>query len=150
MKKKAAKKISKKVVRKSPKPKLLSGGNPQIAKGDGDEPVQAYISAVPGWKKEVARNLDKLITQHIPTVNKAVKWNSPFYGMEGKGWFLGFHVFTKYVKVTFFNGGSLKPLPPVEAKHKIIRYLHIYEDGFDDAQFVKWIKQASKLQGWKP
>ncbi|WP_413582861.1 DUF1801 domain-containing protein [Bdellovibrio sp. HCB288] len=150
MKKKAAKKISKKVNRKSPKPKLLSGGNPQIAKGDGNEPVQNYISAVPGWKKEVARNLDKLITHHIPTVNKAVKWNSPFYGMEGKGWFLGFHVFTRYVKVTFFNGGSLKPPPPVEAKHEGTRYLHIYEDGFDDAQFVKWIKQACKLQGWKP
>ena len=145
-----AKKISKKVIRKSTKPKLLAGGNPQIAKGDGDKPVQAYIAAIPGWKKEVARSLDKLIAHHIPKANKAVKWNSPFYGMEDKGWFLSFHVFTKYVKVTFFNGGSLKPLPPVEAKHKGIRYLDIYEDGFDEAQFVKWIKKASKLPGWKP
>jgi hypothetical protein len=145
-----AEKTSKKVTRKNPKPKLLAGGNPQIAKGDGDKPVQAYIAAVPGWRKEIVRSLDKLIAHHIPKVNKAVKWNSPFYGMEGMGWFLSFHVYTKYVKVAFFNGGSLKPLPPGEAKHKEIRYLDIYEDGFNEAQFVKWIKKASKLPGWKP
>jgi hypothetical protein len=145
-----AKKIAKKATRKTRKPKLLAGGNPQIAKGDGDKPVQAYIAAVPGWKKEISRSLDKLIAQHVPKANKAVKWNSPFYGMEGMGWFLSFHVYTKYVKVAFFNGGSLKPLPPGEAKHKEIRYLDIYEDGFDEAQFVKWIKKASKLPGWKP
>ena len=86
------------------KPKLLSGGNPQIAKADGDAPVQAYIAAMPGWKRDVGRRLDALITRTVPGVRKAVKWNSPFYGMEGQGWFLNFHCFTRYVKVAFFRG----------------------------------------------
>jgi hypothetical protein len=130
------------------KPKLLSGGNPQIAKGDGDAPVQAYIAAMPGWKREVARRLDALIVRTVPGVRKAVKWNTPFYGVEGQGWFLGFHCITKYVKVAFFRGMSLRPLPPVESKQKEVRYLHIYEnDEFDEVQFAAWVKQASQLPG---
>jgi hypothetical protein len=130
------------------KPKLLSGGNPQVAKGDGDEPVQAYIAAMPEWKREIGEKLDALIVKTVPKVKKAVKWNSPFYGIEGNGWFLSFHVFTKYVKVTFFKGVDLKPMPPGESKHAEVRYLDIKEDGFDEAQFVKWVKQASKIPGW--
>jgi hypothetical protein len=129
---------------------LLSGGNPQIAKGEGDAPVQAYIAAMPGWKREVGERVDALITQHVPKVKKAVKWNSPFYGIEGKGWFLSFHVFTRYVKVTFFAGQSLKPNPPGSTERsKEARWIDIYEnDTLDEAQFVKWIKQAAKLPGW--
>jgi hypothetical protein len=129
---------------------LLSGGNPQIPKGDGDEPVQAYIAAMPEWKRDIGKQLDALVEKAVPKVQKAVKWNSPFYGIEGKGWFLSFHVFTKYVKVTFFNGVSLKPMPPGESKHKDVRYLDIREDGFDEAQMTKWLKQAAKLPGWTP
>ena len=129
--------------------KLLSGGNPQIAKGDGDAPVQAYLAAVPGWKQEAARKLDKLIEQTIPGVRKAVKWNSPFYGLEGQGWFLSFHVFTKYIKVTFFRGAGLEPLPPVGSKDKNTRYLHIEEDkAVDEAQLAEWIRQAAAIPGW--
>ncbi|MBL0063192.1 MAG: DUF1801 domain-containing protein [bacterium] len=132
-------------------PALLSGGNPQIAKADGDAPVQAYIAAMPGWKREVGRKLDKIIMSSAPKAHKAVKWNSPFYGIEGRGWFLSFHVFTRYVKVTFFNGGSLKPIPPGESKNKGVRYLDIHEDDqLNEAQFTKWVKQASKLPGWTP
>jgi hypothetical protein len=128
---------------------LLSGGNPQIPKGDGDEPVQAYIAAMPGWKSELGRKLDELITRTVPEVRKGVRWNSPFYGIEGKGWFLNFHCFTKYVKVAFFDGASLKPMPPGESKHDTVRYLDIHEDDeFDEAQFAAWVKQASKLPGW--
>lgn len=130
-------------------PVLLAGGNPQIPKGDGDAPVQAYIAAMPGWKSEIGRRLDSIIMKTVPNVQKAVRWNSPFYGMEGQGWFLNFHVFTKYVKVAFFNGVSLDPQPPERSKHDDVRYLNIYEDGqFDEAQFARWVKQASQLPGW--
>ena len=131
--------------------KLLSGGNPQIAKGDGDAPVQAYIAAMPGWKREIGRRLDAIIVKNAPKVRKAVKWNSPFYGIEGQGWFLSFHVFTKYVKVGFFSGASLRPVPPGASKDKNMRYLDIHEDEkLDEAQFGKWVKQASALPGWIP
>jgi hypothetical protein len=131
------------------KPVLLAGGNPQIAKGDGDVPVQAYIAAMPGWKRDVGGLLDAIVTRTVPDVRKAVRWNSPFYGMEGQGWFLSFHCFTKYVKVTFFNGVSLHPLPPGESKDANTRYLDIYEtDQLDEAQFGAWVEQASQLSGW--
>ncbi len=143
---KAPKKSTAKPV--SGKPKLLSGGNPQIPKGDGDAPVQDYLAAMPGWKGEVGRRLDTLITRTVPHVRKAVRWNSPFYGIEGQGWFLSFHCFTKYVKVTFLNGAALQPLPPVESKHDDVRYFHIHEDGqFDEELMANWIKQASQLPG---
>ena len=130
-------------------PKLLSGGNPQIPKGDGDAPVQAYIAAMPGWKRDVGRSLDELIVRTVPDVRKAVRWNSPFYGIEGRGWFLSFHCFTKYVKVTFFDGASLRPPPPGASKHEDVRYLDIHEDdGLDEAQFAGWVKQATGLPGW--
>jgi hypothetical protein len=133
----------------SKKPTLLAGGNPQIPKGDGDAPVQAYITAMPGWKHEIGKRLDEIIVRIIPNVQKAVRWNSPFYGMEGKGWFLNFHCFTKYVKVAFFNGTSLNPPPPGESKSEEVRYLDIHEDDqFDEDQFISWVKQASKLPGW--
>lgn len=129
-------------------PRLLSGGNPQIAKGYGDAPVQAYIAAMPGWKREVGRSLDALIVRTVPGVQKAVKWNSPFYGVEGQGWFLSFHVFARYVKVAFFRGASLRPVPPGESRQQHVRYLDIHEDDeFDEAQFAAWVKQASKLPG---
>src|SRR5881394_1625295 len=125
------------------KAKLLSGGNPQIAKGDGDGPVQAYIAAMPGWKRDVGRYLDALVVRTVPGVRKAVKWNSPFYGVEDQGgWFLSFHCFTKYVKVTFFRGTSLRPLPSGESKHKEVRYHDIHEDDLDETQLVDWVKQA--------
>ncbi len=130
--------------------KLLSGGNPQIAKADGDAPVQAYIEAMPDWKSDVGRRLDELIVRTVPDVRKAVRWNSPFYGVEGQGWFLSYHVFTRYVKVTFLNGASLDPLPPVESKDPDTRYYHIYEDGAIDEELVAgWIRQASAIPGWK-
>jgi len=129
------------------KPVLLSGGNPQIAKGDGDAPVQAYIAAMPGWKRDVGKKLDALIVRTIPAVHKAVKWNSPFYGTEGEGWFLSYHCFTKYVKVTFFRGSSLRPLPPGESKHKDVRYLDVHEGQLDEDRFIDWVRQASKLPG---
>jgi hypothetical protein len=128
--------------------KLLSGGNPQIAKGYGDAPVQAYIAAMPGWKREVGRRLDALIVGAIPDVRKAVKWNSPFYGIEEGVWFLSFHCFDKYIKVGFFRGTSLRPLPPGESKQKEVRYLDIHDDDpLDEAQFADWAKQASELPG---
>jgi hypothetical protein len=133
------------------KPVLLAGGNPQIAKADGDAPVQAYIAAMPGWKREVGEVLDALIARSVPHVRKAVKWNSPFYGIEGRGWFLSFHVFTRYVKVTFFRGASLRPVPPGASKHEDVRYLDIHEDDeVDEAQLAKWVKQAAALPGWIP
>jgi hypothetical protein len=133
------------------KPILLSGGNPQIAKADGDAPVQAYIAAMPGWKRDVGRRLDALIARTVPHVRKAVRWNSPFYGIADRGWFLSFHCFTKYVKVTFFRGRSLRPLPPVESKDPGARYVHVYEDGrIDEPLVADWIKQASELPGWIP
>ena len=131
------------------KVRLLSGGNPQIPKADGDAPVQAYIAAMPEWKSGVGRRLDDLIARTVPEVRKAVRWNSPFYGIEGQGWFLSYHVFARYVKVTFLNGGSLSPLPPVESKDKDTRYFHIYEDGLiDEEQMVEWLRQAAALPGW--
>jgi hypothetical protein len=129
------------------KPVLLSGGNPQIAKGYGEAPVQAYVAAIPGWKKDIGRRLDALIARAVPGVRKAVKWNSPFYGLEDDVWFLSFHCFTNYIKVTFFRGTSLRPVPAGESKHKEVRYLDIREDEFDEAQFVEWVKQASQLPG---
>lgn len=129
-------------------PVLLSGGNPQIAKADGDAPVQAYIEAMPGWKRDVGRRLDAIITSTVPDVRKAVRWNSPFYGIEDQGWFLSYHCFTKYVKVTFLKGASLRPVPPHESKHEQVRYLHIHEDDeIDEAQLASWVKQASELPG---
>jgi hypothetical protein len=134
--------------RKVAKPALLAGGNPQIAKADGDAPVQAYIAAMPGWKRDVGRRLDALIVRTVPGVRKAVKWNSPFYGIDGHSWFLSFHCFTTYVKVAFFRGTSLRPLPPAASKHKDVRYLDIHEDdALDEAQFAAWVKQASQLPG---
>lgn len=133
--------------RKTSQPALLSGGNPQIPKGCGNAPVQAYIAAMPGWKKEIGRRLDTLITRTMPKVSKAVKWNSPFYGLEGQGWFLSFHCFTSYIKVAFFRGSSLRPAPPGPSKHQHVRYLDIREGGLDEAQFVSWVKQASQLPG---
>jgi len=132
--------------------KLLSGGNPQIAKADGDAPVQEYIAAMPGWKSDLGKQLDALITRTLPNVRKAVRWNSPFYGVEGKGWFLSFHVLTRYVKVTFFDGTSLKPIPPGGTeKSKDVRWIDIYEkDSLDEKQMATWIKQAAKLPGWTP
>jgi hypothetical protein len=159
-KKAAAKKVAAKAAKprkakpktqsgKAGEPVLLSGGNPQIAKGYGDAPVQAYIAAMPGWKRDLGRRLDTLIVRTVPGVRKAVKWNSPFYGIAGQGWFLSFHCFTKYVKVTFFRGTSLRPLPPGESKQKDVRYLDIREDDeLDEAQLADWVKQASRLPGW--
>ena len=131
------------------KPVLLSGGNPQIAKGYGDGPVQAYIAAMPGWKSDVGRRLDAIIERVVPGVKKAVKWNSPFYGVEDDFWFLGYHCFTKYVKVTFFRGDQLDPAPTGKSKHPGVRYLDIYEGRLDEKQFAEWVKQASKLPGEK-
>jgi hypothetical protein len=134
----------------SSEPRLLSGGNPQIPKGDGDAPVQAYLEAMPGWKRDLGRKLDALIVGVVPDVHKAVKWNSPFYGVEGDGWFLNFHCFTKYVKVAFFRGTSLDPIPPGVSTSGETRYLDIREgDELDEKQFVKWVEQACKLPGEK-
>jgi hypothetical protein len=153
-KKAAAKGVAAKAAKTAPKsrkvtkPALLAGGNPQIAKAYGDAPVRAYIAAMPGWKRDVGRRLDALIVRTVPGVHKAVKWNSPFYGIEGQGWFLNFHCFTKYVKVAFFRGTSLRPVPPGESKHKEVRYFDIHEDDqLDEAQLVAWVKQASQLPG---
>jgi hypothetical protein len=143
--KKSAKAAAKRGVAK---PALLTGSNPQIANADGDAPVQAYIAAMPDWKRDVGRRLDALIVRTVPGVRKAVKWNSPFYGVEGQDWFLSFHCFTKYVKVAFFRGSSLRPVPPGESKHKEVRYLDIHEDDqFDEAQLAAWVKHASQLPG---
>jgi len=146
-------KVAKKAAAKrvAAKPALLAGGNPQIAKADGDAPVQAYIAAMPGWKSDVGRRLDALIARTVPGVRKAVKWNSPFYGVEGQGWFLNFHTFTNYVKVAFFRGTSLRPVPPGQSKHKEVRYLDIRKDDvLDEAQMATWIRQAAALPGWVP
>jgi hypothetical protein len=133
---------------KAAKPVLLAGGNPQIAKGYGDAPVKTYIAAMPGWKREIGRRLDALIERTVTGVRKAVKWNSPFYGVEDGVWFLSFHCYTSYVKVAFFRGASLRPVPPGASKHKDVRYLDIHEDDeFDDAQLAAWVKQASQLPG---
>src|SRR5688572_33366300 len=145
---KLRKSASKSKSRKGEKVVLLSGGNPQIAKADGDAPVQAYIAAMPGWKSDLGKRLDALIVRTVPDVRKAVKWNSPFYGVEGQGWFLSWHCFTKYVKVAFFRGASLRPVPPGASKQKEVRYLDIHEDDpIDEAQLAAWVKQASELPG---
>ena len=148
--KKSAKVANKAAVeRVAAKSALLAGGNPQIAKADGDVPVQAYIAAMPGWKSAVGRRLDALIVRTVPGLRKAVKWNSPLYGVEGQGWFLGLHTFTNYVKVAFFRGTSLRPVPPGGSKGKDTRYLDIHEDDkLDEAQLAGWVKQASQLPGW--
>ena len=126
---------------------LLAGGNPQIAKADGDAPVRAYLAAIPGWKQGMAKRLDALVVRNVPGVRKAVKWNSPFYGIEGQGWFVSFHVFTRYVKVTFFQGTSLRPNPP-GGTSKDARWIDVHEDDFDGAQMTTWVKQAAALPGW--
>ena len=151
--KKASKPAAKKAARPAAKkkavrkPVLLSGGNPQIAKADGDAPVRAYLAAMPGWKRNIGRRLDALVVRHVPQVRKAVKWNTPFYGIQGKGWFMGFHAFTHYVKVTFFRGTLLEPVPP-GGKGKDARWIDIREDDFDEVQMAKWLKQAAALPGW--
>lgn len=130
---------------------LLSGGNPRIPKGDGEAPVRAYIAAMPGWKRAVGARLDALVEAAVPGVRKAVRWNSPFYGVEGRGWFLSFHVFARYVKVTFFRGADLRPLPPGASKQAHVRYLDIHETGgIDEARLTDWVKQAAALPGWTP
>ena len=144
----APKSLPKSSARRSAKPALLSGGNPQIAKGYGDAPVQAYIAAMPGWKRDVGRRLDALVVRTVPGVRKAVKWNTPLYGMEDHAWFLSFHCFTRYVKVAFFRGALLRPVPPGQSKTKSTRYFHIHEDDpLDEAQLAAWVKQASQLPG---
>ncbi|HTL06861.1 MAG TPA: DUF1801 domain-containing protein [Chitinophagaceae bacterium] len=143
------KKVTSGTVRQTAQPVLLSGGNPQVAKADGDAAVQQYIAAMPGWKAATGQQLDKLIVKTVPAVVKAVKWNSPFYGMEGKGWFLSFHCFNKYIKIAFFNGEQLSPKPPEPSKQAATRYLHLFEgDVPDEALLTSWILQASKLPGW--
>ena len=129
--------------------KLLSGGNPQIPKGDGDAPVQAYIAAMPDWKSQVGRRLDDMIARAVPNVRKAVRWNSPWYGVDGQGWFVSYHVFTHYVKVTFLNGAALSPVPPGAGKDPDSRWVDIYEDALDEAQMTEWIRQAAALPGWR-
>lgn len=156
--KKASRKVNPKVTSAKPatsartrRVKLLSGGNPQIPKADGDAPVQAYIAAMPDWKRNIGKKLDALIVKSVPRVRKAVKWNSPFYGIDGKGWFVSFHVFTRYVKVTFFKGTQLRPVPPGESKHPDVRYFDIHQDDpLDENQLKKWLKQAAALPGWIP
>ena len=128
---------------------LLSGGNPQIPRGDGEEPVQAYITAMPGWKHDIGRQVDRLIAKNVPNVRKAVKWNSPFYGVEGMGWFLNFHCFTKFVRIAFFKGALLNPMPPGESKQNEVRYFDIYENvPIDEKKLSDWVRQAAMLPGW--
>ena len=129
-------------------PVLLSGGNPQIAKGDGDAPVQAYIAAMPGWKRDVGRRLDALIVRTVPDVRKAVRWNSPWWGVEGQGWFVSAHVFTRYIKVTFLNGAALRPVPPGSGKDKVARWVDVHEGEYDEEQMAEWVRQAAALPGW--
>ena len=142
-----AKPAKRKAPARAKKPALLSGGNPQIAKGYGDAPVQAYIDALSDWKRDACRRIDELITRSIPGVTKAVKWNSPFYGIEGQGWIVNYHVFAKYIKVTFFAGTSLKPEPP-GGKTDDARWIDIHKDDLDEAQMARWIRQAAALPGW--
>jgi len=149
---KAAKKPAKRTAKRTSraakaKPVLLSGGNPQIAKADGDEPVQAFIAAMPEWKRDVGRRLDALVMRTVPHARKAVRWNSPFYGIAGRGWFLAFHVFTRAVKVTFFKGTALLPVPPGGKSHDA-RWIDVHEDDLDEAQMTKWVKQAASIPGW--
>ena len=129
-------------------PVLLAGGNPQIAKGDGDAPVQAYLAAMPEWKQDIGRRLDTLIEAHVPGVQKAVRWNSPFYGVAGRGWFLSLHCYTNWVRVAFFNGTALDPMPPGASKYDCVRYLDVREGALDEAQFAEWVRPASAIPGW--
>lgn len=146
--KRTTSKPAKPAAAKTDKPKLLAGGNPQIPKGEGDAPVQAYIAAMPGWKSGIGRRIDDIVVRTVPGVRKAVKWNSPLYGMDGQSWFLSLHCMTRYIKVAFLRGASLSPMPPVASKHPHVRYLHIAEDEpFDEKQFKRWVKAASKLPG---
>ena len=155
-----ASKSARNPARVAKQPRLLTGGNPQIAKADGDAPVRAFIEAMPGWKRDVGRRLDALVVRAVPGVSRAVRWNSPFYGIKGQGWFLNFHCLTKYIKVAFFNGSALRPLPPVESKNEGTRYLHLHEgEPIDEALFTRWVKQAAALPpagkwgpsaGWVP
>ena len=149
MARKASEKATKVSKTDGDQPVLLSGGNPQIAKADGDAPVQQYISDMPGWKSDVGRRLDQLISRTAPNARKAVRWNSPFYGIEGQGWFVSFHVFTRYVKVTFLNGASLAPLPPGSGKDKDSRWIDIYEGKLDEEQMETWVRQAAAIPGWR-
>jgi hypothetical protein len=142
--------VAKRAQPRKAKPVLLTGGNPQIAKASGNAPVRAYIAAMPGWKRAVGRRLDAMIERVVPGVRKAVKWNQPLYGIEGQGWFLSLYCFTKYIKVTFFRGKSLRPVPPGESRHKEVRYFHIHaDDSLDEAQLAEWVRQASELPGEK-
>ena len=144
----SAKVARKAATERAAKPRLLAGGNPQVAKADGDAPVQAYLAAMPGWKRDVGRRLDALVVDLVPGVRKAVRWNSPFYGLEGRGWFLSLHCLTKVVKVAFFRGTSLRPVPPVASKVEGVRYLHLEEHGvLDEPRIASWIRQAAKLPG---
>ena len=149
-KKSAARKSITKPTTRAGGVRLLSGGNPQIAKGEGDAPVRAYLAAMPGWTREVGERIDAIVARNVPGVRKAVKWNSPFYGVEGQGWFLSFHVFTRYVKVTFFRGEGLDPPPPGTSKHPEVRYYDIHEGALDEKQLAAWIRQAAALPGWTP
>lgn len=149
VKKPSTKQASKRVTAKGAKPQLLSGGNPQIPKGYGDAPVKAYLAAMPGWKQDIGRRVDALVSGVVPGVKKAVKWNSPFYGVEEDAWFLSFHCFTKFVRVTFFRGSHLRPPPSGTSKYPDVRYYDIYEGALDEAQFADWVKQASRLPGEK-
>ena len=144
---KAPRKSAKSRRKPAAKPVLLAGGNPQIPMADGDAPVQAYIAAMPGWKRDIGRRLDALIVKTVPTVRKAVRWNSPFYGIAGRGWFLAFHVYARYVKVTFFRGTSLRPAP-TGGKSKEARWIDVHEDDLDEARMAAWVKQAAKIPGW--
>ena len=144
---KAPRKSAKARRKPAAKPVLLAGGNPQIPMADGDAPVQAYIAAMPGWKRDIGRRLDALIVKTVPTVRKAVRWNSPFYGIAGRGWFLAFHVYARYVKVTFFRGTSLRPAP-TGGKSKEARWIDVHEDDLDEAQLTKWLRQVAKHSGW--
>ena len=140
------------MTKKKRKPvKLLSGGNPQIAKGEGPAPVKAYLAALPGWKRAAGKRVDAVITRAVPNVKKAVKWNSPFYGIEGQGWFLAVHSYARYLKLAFFRGASLEPVPPEPSKDKSVRYFHVHEDDeLDESQLARWVKQAAALPGWNP
>ena len=148
MSSKPPKKPAKAAAKAVGKPVLLSGGNPQIAKADGDAPVQAYIAAMPEWKSDLGRRLDDLIEREVPNIRKAVRWNSPFYGVEGMGWFVSYHVFTRYVKVTFLNGASLNPVPPSAGKDPDARWVDIYEGELDEEQMAEWVRQSAAMPGW--
>ena len=148
MSSKPPKRPAKAVAKAAGKPVLLSGGNPQIAKADGDAPVQAYIAAMPEWKSDLGRRLDDLIEREVPNIRKAVRWNSPFYGVEGMGWFASCHVFTRYVKVTFLNGASLNPVPLSGGKDPDARWIDIYEGELDEEQMAEWIRQSAAMPGW--